>query len=351
MGGFELLDLHDFLVQGTALVGVLDPFWDEKGYITAGEFHRFCNSTVPLARLSKRVFTNNENLRADIEVAHFGPAPIENASVSWSLRSDTGEVEAGGQLNPGTIPIGNGIALGSVNVPLQTARAPAKHKLVVRIASNEKSSAGPAVAFENDWDIWVYPAAVESGTPSGILIAHNLTDDALSTLDAGGKVLIEIPPRGVRGDRLGKVALGFSSIFWNTAWTQRQAPHTLGILCDPAHPAFAEFPTDYHSNWQWWYLVSRAGAMILDDLPTELSPMVQAIDDWVTNRKLGLVFEAKMGRGKLLVCSIDLENNLDTNPVARQLRYSLLRYMAGSHFNPAVTLTVDQLRRLFQQSP
>jgi hypothetical protein len=349
MGGFELLDLHDFPGQGTALVGVLDPFWDEKGYITAGEFHRFCNSTVPLARLGKRVFTNNENLRADIEVAHFGPAPLENASVSWSLRSESGEIEADGQLNPGTIPVGNGIALGSLNVPLQTVRAPAKHKLVVRIASNEKSSAGPADAYENDWDVWVYPAAIESGKPSGIVVAHNLTDEALSTLEAGGKVLLEIPPRGVRGDRLGKVALGFSSIFWNTAWTQRQAPHTLGILCDPAHPAFAEFPTDYHSNWQWCYLVSRAGAMILDDLPTELSPMIQAIDDWVTNRKLGLVFEAKMGQGKLLVCSIDLENDLDTNPVARQLRYSLLRYMAGSHFKPAVTLTPDQIRTLFQR--
>jgi hypothetical protein len=145
--------------------------------------------------------------------------------------------------------------------------------------------------------------------------------------------------------------LGFSSIFWNTAWTQRQAPHTLGILCDPTHPAFAEFPTDYHSNWQWWYLVSRAGVMILDDLPTELSPTVQAIDDWVTNRKLGLVFEAKMGQGNLLVCSIDLENDLDTNPVARQLRYSLLRYMAGSHFEPAVTLTADQVRTLFPPKP
>ena len=66
--------------------------------------------------------------------------------------------------------------------------------------------------------------------------------------------------------KLGKVALGFSSIFWNTAWTRRQPPHTLGILCDPKHPLFASFPTDNHSNWQWWYLVSRSGAMILDRL-------------------------------------------------------------------------------------
>ena len=46
--------------QGTALVGVLDPFWEEKGYVTTQEFSRFCNSTVPLARLNRRGFTANE---------------------------------------------------------------------------------------------------------------------------------------------------------------------------------------------------------------------------------------------------------------------------------------------------
>jgi hypothetical protein len=73
--GFQLLDLHDFPGQGTALVGVLDPFWEEKGYISPEEYSRFCNSTVPLARLDKRIFTEGETLKAGIEVAHFGPQP------------------------------------------------------------------------------------------------------------------------------------------------------------------------------------------------------------------------------------------------------------------------------------
>ena len=180
-------------------------------------------------------------------------------------------------------------------------------------------------------------------------IAHRLDDQARAALEAGGRVLLLIPPGQARGDRRGKVGLGFSSIFWNTAWTNRQPPHTLGILCDPAHPALAGFPTDSHSNWQWWYLVTRADALILDDLPRDLRPTVQVIDDWVTNRKLGLVFEARVGSGKLLVCSIDLEHSLDTNPVARQLRASLLRYMAGDRFDPRVELTVDQVRSLMKQ--
>ena len=152
----------------------------------------------------------------------------------------------------------------------------------------------------------------------------------------------------IKGDRLGKVAVGFSSIFWNTAWTGRQPPHTLGILCDPQNPALADFPTDYHSNWQWWYLISRAGAMILDDLPEDLRPTVQVIDDWVTNRQLALVFEAKLGAGKLIVCSFDLTNGLEQNPVARQMLSSLLRYMDSRHFKPSVTLTAAQIKSLIE---
>jgi len=348
MGGFELLDLHDFPGQGTALVGVLDPLWDSKGYVTPQEFRRFCNSTVPLARLSKRVFTRNENLEAEVEVAHFGPAPLETASTSWRLHDELGKVEASGQLNRGRIPIGNNIQLGTVSLPLQTLHAPARYKLVISISQSAKSANGRDERYENDWDIWVYSPEVEKAIPSDIRVVRELTPEALAALNAGGKVLLEIPPQHVKGDRRGQVALGFSSIFWNTAWTGRQPPHTLGILCNPEHAALVGFPTQYHSNWQWWYVISRAGAMILDDLPAELNPIVQVIDDWATNRKLGLVLEAKMGHGKMLICSIDLESDLDGNPVARQLRHSLLSYMTSSHFTPTVTLSDEQLRTLIK---
>ena len=113
---------------------------------------------------------------------------------------------------------------------------------------------------------------MDTQAPQGVTIADDLDDQALAALKAGGKVLLLIPPSRVKNDQLAKVELGFSSIFWNTAWTHRQAPTTLGILCDPKHPALAEFPTDYHSNWQWWYLISQAKAMILDDLPKESAP-------------------------------------------------------------------------------
>jgi hypothetical protein len=119
-------------------------------------------------------------------------------------------------------------------------------------------------------------------------------------------------------------------------------------LCDPRHAALAEFPTDTHSNWQWWDLCNHSKPMILDELPAELSPIVQTIDDWNTCRKLGLVFEAQVEQGKLMVCSIDLVKDLDQRPVARQLRHSLLRYMSGPHFAPTTSVPMASLQRLFR---
>jgi hypothetical protein len=337
MGGFQLLDLHDFPGQGTALVGVLDPFWEAKGYVTADEYRRFCNATVPLARLDRRVFTTEDVLETDIEVAHFGPKPLENAVAEWKLVADDGAVVAGGKLPPRTIALGNGIALGRVRVDLRKLRVPRRYNLVVTLAGTP---------FENDWDVWVYPRRVDTQVPPAVTIVNSLDDTALATLKRGGRVLLLIPPAHVRGDKHGKVALGFSSIFWNTAWTHRQAPHTLGILCDPKHPALANFPTEAHSNWQWWFLLTRAGAMILDDMPPDLRPIVQAIDDWVTSRRLGLVFEARVGGGRLLVSSIDLNTAMAGNPVARQMLSSLLTYLQSDRFDPTIELRPDQVRAL-----
>ena len=339
MGGFQLLGLNDFPGQGTALVGSLDAFWDSKGYVSPKEYRRFCNETVPLARLDKRIFTSDDVLEADFEVAHFGRVPLENAIVQWKLVNGLGKAVTEGEFGPQRIPVDNGVVLGHIRVPLQDLPTPEKYQLVVSIADTP---------FENDWDIWVYPTQLTDEPPADVLISSDLNDEALARLDQGGKVLLLVPQMRIKGDSRGKVGLGFSSIFWNTAWTDRHLPHTLGILCNPKHPLFATFPTEFHSNWQWWYLINRSGAMILDDLPHDLRPLVQVIDDWVTNRRLGLVFEARIGKGKLLVCSIDLDDEVESDPVRCQFRHSLLEYMSGNKFAPKHEVTVEQINSLMQ---
>ncbi len=317
-GGFQLLDLHDFPGQGTALVGVLDPFWDSKPYVSPEEFRRFSSPITPLVRLEKRVFFQDEELEARIEIAQFGAADLEDAVVRWRLEQD-GEILASRALPARSLAAGELHELGSIAVSLAKVRAPGAIRLVVGVEGTEA---------ENDWRLWVYPREVS--TTGGPRVTRTFDRDAVINLVMGGSVLLLVPPTAVRTD----VALGFSPIFWNTAWTGGQPPHTLGVLCDPEHPALAGFPTDFHSDWQWWELIHGAAPMELDRMPEGLRPIVQVVPDWFDPKRLGLAFEARVENGRLLVVSMDLERDLHERPVARQLRRSLLDYMSSEAFAP-----------------
>jgi len=122
-------------------------------------------------------------------------------------------------------------------------------------------------------------------------------------------------------------------------------PGTYGMLCDPKHPALEKFPTEFHSNQQWWPIATHARPMILDDTAAAYRPIVQVIDTFVRNHKLGLIFEAKIGQGRLLVCAADLPNHLE-DPAVRQLHASLLAYAGSQRFDPKAEWTPDLLNRL-----
>lgn len=333
--GFQLLDLHDFPGQGTALVGILDPFWEEKGYISPEEYSQFCNTTVPLARLEKRIFTEGETMTAKIEVAHFGKKSLQSIRPKWQL-VENGVIISEGMLDQRDIPIGNAIQLGKVVYNFQNKNEPRKLSLKINI---EK--------FENSWDIWVYPENQRIELKD-VRVVENLDKSTLAYIQNGGKVLLSLGKGKVSSEMGGNIGVGFSSIFWNTAWTGGQKPHTLGILCDPSHPALKSFPSEYYSNWQWWDAMKYADALILDSLAINLKPIVRIIDDWVSNRNLALIFEARIGKGRIVVSGTDLVNNLASRPEARQLRFSLMQYMNSDTFKPNVDINPDDLIKVIK---
>ncbi|WP_291101571.1 MULTISPECIES: sugar-binding domain-containing protein [unclassified Flavobacterium] len=335
-GGFQLLDLHDFPGQGTALVGVLDSFWDEKGYISPEEYSRFCNSTVPLVRLEKRIYTNIDTISATVEVAHYGDQPMKGVVPSWKINNTAGQTVLSGNLPETTIELGNCIPLGKISVPLSAIKSPEKLILEVSVGS-----------FSNSWDIWVYPAKKEVIKDSEkIKVVSSLDSLTQKYLEKGGSVLLTLKKGELKPEYGGEIGIGFSSIFWNTAWTKGQKPHTLGILCNPKDKALASFPTEYYSNWQWWDAMSHSNAIMLESISSEIKPIVRVIDDWVTNRSLALLFEVKVGKGKLLVSGIDFNQDMEKRPEAQQLLFSLKKYMASEDFNPAVAVEIETIRKL-----
>jgi beta-galactosidase len=324
MSGYQLLDLHDYLGQGTALVGLLDTFWEPKGYATPDAFRRFNGETVPLARLTRTVLTTRDAFDVPVEIAHYGEKPLAGARPWWRIEDAAGRAVADGRFAAIDIPIGKNIPLGRVTTDLARLPAPAHYKLVVGLD-------GTAVA--NDWNFWLYPAAVDGTVPDGVLVTHAWAE-AERRLADGGKVLYL--PRKADLDWTSP-PLADVPVFWNRlmnpAWSRM-----LGLWVDRAHPALAGFPTADHMDWQWSDLVAGARAFNLERLPAALKPIVQPIDDWNRNYRLGAVFEANVGRGRLVVATFDLESRLDERPAARQLRRSLLDYMASARFRPATDI-------------
>lgn len=334
--GFQLLDLHDFPGQGTALVGVLDAFWGEKGYITPREYRQFCNSTVPLARMYKCIFTSEERFEATAEAANYGDLPLKSVTPEWKISDQSGKNILSGRLNTTDIPLGNNFQLGKISVPLSGITTATQLKLTLTIGS-----------YSNHWDFWVYPAMLPKVADAAkIKMVTTLDPETAAYLEQGGTVLLSLKKGTLNKEMGGKIAIGFSSIFWNTAWTKGQPPHTLGILCNPNHPALAQFPTEYYSNWQWWDAMSHSGAINLATFPQGIQPIVRVIDDWFTNRPLALLYEAKVGKGKILVSGIDFTTEMDKRTEARQLLYSLKKYMTGNQFKPQKEVSVEILQKL-----
>ncbi len=340
-GGFQLLDLQDFPGQGTALVGILDAFMDSKGLIEPVQWRQFCSQTVPLVRMNKYTWTNNEIFTAETQIAHFGPSDMNNAVAVWTFQNSKGETLASGRLASQNIPQGTLKALGDISIPLKDIDAPAKIKLSLSIDGTN---------YINSYNLWVYPDNADISSANVVIMRKN--DDAVKEALSEGKSVLLIPEAN---DLKNSIEGTFASDFWNYEMFKKLAQQrkmsspagTLGILCDPNHPALAGFPTEFHSNWQWFNLLRNSRTIILDEMPKDYRPVVQVIDNCQRANKLGNIFEVKIGKGKLLVCSINLLA-LKDKPEARQLLSSLLRYMNSDKFSPQTSIDQTTLSRILQ---
>lgn len=345
--GFQLLELADCHDQGTALVGILDVFNDSKGLVAPPDWRQYCNSTVPLLRFPKYTWSTAETFAADVQVAHYGPADLRNAVLAWSLKDQADGVVRSGEIQVPSIPQGNAARMGTISFSLHSLKTPARYDLELLVRGT---------SFRNRWPIWVFDPSIDTQTPAGISFARKLDAAAQQKLVEGDTVLLvpNFEDLVSTTELAGKFFDGqFGTDFWSYSMFQQMcqnlelkpSPGTMGLLMDPGHPALAQFPTESHTNWQWWHLVKNSRAVVLDATSTGYRPVVQVIDNIVRNHKLGIVFEFRIGKGRLLVCTADLLKIKD-RPEAAQLLRSLLAYAASEAFHPATAIDLATLKQI-----
>ena len=333
MAGFQLLDIQDYPGQGSAFVGILDAFMESKGITMPEEWRQWCSPVVPLLEMKKFCFEDGEKIQAKVKVANYGGTSLYGKKLMWKI----GDAE--GVMNIFTYDEGL-IDVGILDEEI-SADKPAKLNVSLNIEGTEA---------RNSYELWVYPKkALEK---KGIIIARDLNQEVVKVLEKGGKVLW-MP------DSLPYTVGGlFQTDYWNYRMfkticennKKKVSPGTLGILTNPEHPIFKGFPTEMHTNWQWFPVIKESHPLVLDNFAKDYRLIVQVIDNIERNHKLGLVMEWKVGAGKLLVCMSDLEKAAKY-PEGKAFYQSVLNYMRSADFNPSAEITVDELKKKLAEEP
>ena len=336
-GGFQLLDLQDYPGQGSALVGILDAFMDSKGIVAPETFYGFCAPLVPLALMKDHCWLNTQPLHIDVALSNYVEGDW-NEPVRWSLVSDNGVWKRDGVLMA-SIPQGKVGKAGSIDLSLSGLKE--AQRLTLTLTTGK---------YRNYYHLWVYPDETAESEGS-VHVASFLNDDLRKRLESGASVLLIPDHDSIVAQSVGGM---FTPDYWNYSMFKtisenagkEVSPGTLSILTDPGHLLLKYFPTECHSDWQWWSITRNSRPMILNATRGEYRPLIQVVDNIERNHKLGLVFEFAVGKGKLLVCMTDLQAIAGT-PEGNQFRTSLLRYMKSDAFHPTEQLAWKELDALF----
>lgn len=350
MAGFQLLDIQDYPGQGSAFVGILDAFMESKGITTPEEWRQWCSPVVPLLEMKKFCFEDGEKIQAKVKVANYGGSSLYGKKLKWKI----GDAE--GVMNIFTYDEGL-IDVGVLDEEI-SADKPTKLNVSLNIEETEA---------RNSYEFWVYPKkALEK---KGVIIAKDLNEKVVKVLEHGGKVLwmptasshfVAADDMLSQADNATPYTVGglFQTDYWNYRMfkticennKKKVSPGTLGILTNPEHPIFKGFPTEMHTNWQWFPVIKESHPLVLDNFAKDYRPVVQVIDNIERNHKLGLVMEWKVGAGKLLVCMSDLEKAV-RYPEGKAFYQSVIDYMRSADFNPSAEITVDELKKKLVEKP
>lgn len=346
VAGYQILDIQDFPGQGTALVGILDAFMDSKGHVTPEEWAGYCSDHILLAQFSKYVYTSGEEFSADMAIRYYNPYKLEGQTFHWELiKTRTKEICASGDL-----PIPDGafglVDLGTAKFNMPEIDRATTYKLEISVANT---------SIFNSYDIYSYPeltmpdlsVSVGSGN-NKVSITHDF-DEATKLLAVGKRVLYL--PNEVKESLEGFYCTDFwcYPMFRDICeWMKKPvAVGTMGLLIQNKHRALASFPSEKYSTPQWYQIVTASRCAILDDTTApEFRPIVQMIDNFERNHKLGILFEGRVGKGKLMVCTSKL-SEVSEYPEVKQFTKSILDYMTSDSFIPRADLDMDLLKKTF----
>ncbi len=332
--GLQLLSMQDYIGQGEAVIGWLDSFYESKGTLDPDEAKQYLNEIVPLLVLPAYNWLGGDMIEVDVLLHQFGPRNLKNQKITCSLTDLEGNIKYKEHIEARDYQKGVLHEVTKLSIPLPDIRNAGQYLIKLEL---------PGTYYINRWPIWIYPAEL-TDVSGDVIISNKLDEGTRAQLEDGASVLLLADNLG---DPDSQINAAFKPLYWSASFFPGQSIETLGTLIDNEHPALASFPTDKFASWNWWNLCKGAKAFDLTDAPVSIHPIIQPVSDFHFSKRLGSLFEAQIGKGKLMVCGYDLSSGRDSLPEIKQLRHSILEYMNSGDFNPDIKLETDYLKNLF----
>lgn len=322
LGGFQILDIQDFSGQGTALVGVLDAFMDEKGICSPKEWREFCSDAVLLGKFDSYTYESGNNFKAHVELSYYRNYSIDSKLLKWELKCSCGSIIAQGNETIRQADGQNYIDICDIDVELPEVDCVRTVELILKIEGTE---------IQNSYRIWVFPK-VESVDITGTYIFESVNSPGAGELLAQGKTILVVPDLEKLNES--DFIQGFyCQDFWcypmfrsiSEMMNKPLPVGTMGLLIDNAHPALSQFPSEVFSTEQWWEIVENSKSEILDNAYEDKKFIVRTIDNFERNHQLGMLYEYEKDGGKVVVCNCDFEK-LSQSIAGRQFIKSVVDY-------------------------
>lgn len=344
LSGISLLGLQDFPGQGTALVGMMNSHLEPKPYDFARpeRFREFFQECRILVKLPHYTYEAGERLIAEVEAANFGKRNIEGV-FCWTLAGKK-SVSENGNCEPAEIKSKNTVIatgedteiticrpgsyteVGSLDIPLDFVEKNTALTLKVRIG--DSISAYP---------IWVYRKTTPV-CPENVYETRAFDVKTREILQNGGRVYLS--PDADKESLPNSIKTQFTTDFWSVG-TFADQEGGMGQLIDTEHPIFKEFPTDFHTDWQWWIMATKRAVI----LPHPMKTIITEMDSYAFLRPMAQMIEFRCLKGKVLLSTMELHKS-QQYPEVRALQASIYTYLSGENFEPAEEITEEELSML-----
>lgn len=319
LSGISLLGLQDFPGQGTALVGMMNSHLEVKPYAFASpeRFRYFFRESLPLVKLKKYTYETGEMLHAEIWVANYGK---EDICGEFEVTLKSRECIIKDKISRKSYEQGNLTKAGDIDICLKGFHHAEELDLLVVLTDERKR-----IRLENSYRIWVYPK-VTPLCPDSVYEARHFDKKARKVLQEGG--IVYLSPDATKEALPDSIRTQFTTDFWSVKTFAAQEGG-MGQLIDVTHPIFETFPTETHTDWQWWCMATQRAVI----LPKYYHAIVTEMDSYAYLRPMAQLIECRCGGGRLLFSAFGL-HNLQKYPEARALQASIYQYLASDRLLP-----------------